>query len=218
MWRILLVTLFLIAGFSLLLYWIYQYRLKWGWGSIDWGQERKKLLNILRSESLQLSPLSPEDLESVSENLELTTDISGQKTVVKGYCTNIYGDKVIAFAAKSYPAFSSLRVAITTENIFTFISKNDYTKIYIDETEAGIVDSQGNLYSPNQRLLASIDTHPNVTGYAIRIYGRKVGNLNTAFAHSMRNGKAFRILERLEKDEYELFLALSMMKITSLIK
>jgi hypothetical protein len=200
------------------MYWVYHYRLIWGWGSIDWGLERKKLLNLLRGESPQLSPLSPEDLESVSENPELTTDISGQKTVVKGYCTNIYGDKVIAFAAKSYPAFSSLRVAMTAENIFTFISKNDYTKIYIDDTEAGTVDNQGNLYSPNQRLLASIDTHPNMAGYAIRIYGRKVGNLNTAFAHSVRSGKAFRILERLEKDEYELFLALSMMKITSLIK
>lgn len=114
-----------------------------------------------------------------------------------------------------YAPQSTLIVVCTKENTFTFIAKNGQTKIYIDEVEIGTMDGAGHLYSPNKRLLASTDDSPFTSASNIHIYGRRVGNMNRTYNSGVKYGKVITVYGILEKDEFELFLAISLFKITS---
>jgi hypothetical protein len=125
---------------------------------------------------------------------------------------SIYEEPVFAFSNTVYGPGSELGIICTTEYIFTYISKNFYTKVYINDAEVGTINPEGKLCSANERILAELGKENALSSSSVFVYGKEIGEITNINYQGNSTQRAFVILEHPEQDEYELFLCLSLFK------
>ena len=215
MGRIVIVGVIFISALAYILYIIFKSGFRWGLKSPDLEKEREKLLKGMHALRALLIPFDVEEIELISNNFKNIQNAGGFSDTKSGLIYSVFKEAMLAYSYKSYAPFSTLAVVCSDKSTFTYIIRKSYTKVYIDYIEIGVITPEGLLYSPNQKLLANIDQNPMRPKQSVFVYGKEVGELAVPGLSGIeRNSdKAFVLLDRLEQDEYELFLALTLYKL-----
>jgi hypothetical protein len=212
--RFLLIILILFSAVGYVIYLLKKYGLNFGVNPNLLARERISMLSLIEPLRNDLVTMESHELELISTNHKSDIKRTLFNKYVQGLYYTIYDEPVIAYAYKELSGHSSsLLVACTGEHIFTYISKNGYTKVYINETEVGTIIPEGKLISPNEKILAVMKMDNFQTSNPIFIYGKAVGEMVNTRYRGNHNPRAFVLLDRLEQDESELFLSLTLLKL-----
>lgn len=213
MMRIILVGIIFLFGLGFIISILLKYALGWGLTKVNLEKERERLLQEIDMLRLKLIPFDINELELISNKYKQNKTTGVFNNVISGIFYSIYDEPVFAYGIKTYAPGSSIAVACTSENIFTYIIKQSFTKVYINHTEIGVISPEGYLHSPNQKLLAYIDQNNVRAMQSVFVYGKEVGEMANGRVAGNEANRAFVMLDRLEQDEYELFLALTLYKL-----
>jgi hypothetical protein len=213
--RLLFAGIIFFAVLAYILYIIYKSGFRWGFKSPDPEKEREQLLKGMTGLRDQLIPFDVDEIELISNNFKNIHNTGSFSKTSSGLIYSVFKEPMLAYSYKTYAPLSTLAVVCSDKNVFTYIIRKSFTKVYIDHTEIGVITPEGLLYSPNQKLLAHIDQNPIRPKQSVYVYGREVGEMAIpGFSGNQGNSdKAFVMLDRLEQDEYELFLALTLYKL-----
>jgi hypothetical protein len=213
--RILILGVIIFSVLAYILFIIYKSGFRWGLKSPDLEKEREKLLKGMTALREQLIPFDVDEIELISNNFKNIQNAGSFSYTNSGLIYSVFKEPMLAYSYKMYAPLSTLAVVCSDKNTFTYIIRKSFTKVYIDHTEIGVITPEGLLYSPNQKLLANIDRNPLRPKQSVYVYGREVGEMAIPGLSGIdRNSdKAFVMLDRLEQDEYELFLALTLYKL-----
>jgi len=162
----------------------------------------------------QLSPWEENDFELLSFNRVSESRSTAINPVIKGILTNIYQEKLVAFAYKEYyqKKKKAILIARTTAHEFSYKITKKAVEAYRDNVHLGTLSSDGSFYQSNA-VVAHIDKSTSMSLLPIKLNGKKVASLVNPIDHTYPNTRAVKIFEDITEDEKELILSISLFEL-----
>ena len=163
-----------------------------------------------------LVPMSHKELELLSVNRSNVEVSKGFNKMESGVFTSVYHEPLLAYAYKKYAYSTDHRLLMmhTSEDNYMYISEGRTTKVYLNDRELGVIDSEGGLTHPvSQKRLAEIEVDKVLSSHPVRIGGREVGEIMNVSLNESPNPRAYQFLEDMNEDEGHLFKALTFLSL-----
>lgn len=162
----------------------------------------------------KLSPWEENDFELLSFNRTNERRNKGVNPVVKGILTNIYQEKLVAFAYKEYyhKKKKAILVARTSAHEFYYKITKKSVEAFRDNVHLGTLLPDGSFLQGNA-IIAHIDKSLSMSLLPINIRGKQVASLVNPIDHTYPNTRAVKIFENISEDDKELILSLSLFEL-----
>ena len=183
------------------------------------GQKRRdieKLKSGMIEQVKALVPMSLTELELLSVNQSGVTTTRGLNAVKTGSFTSVYHEPLIAYAHKSYnyPPDSSILLISTASDDFIYKSEGERTQVFLNNSELGIIDSNGNMYDPRtKKQLARIEADQVLSSHPVKIGEKEVGEIVNIRLNESPNPRAYQFLEPMDEREEQIFKALTFLSL-----
>ena len=164
------------------------------------------LRNEISDLKKMLIPFNSEEMELLSLNQSNVSKRKRFSTVTKGIFNTIYYEPLIAYGIKNYSNNSS-----TDE--FVYLSKGNTTHVFMNDTEAGVLTSDGKFYSIKNKLLALIDGADQLQSHTVWIQGKDMGYINNPRFVSKSIPRAYNLLKTMSQEEQNIFLCLTLVNL-----
>lgn len=162
-----------------------------------------------------LVPWSSEEMEQLSYNQIKRNTKSGLVKSSKGVLTTVYHEPVIAWAYKRYVSKdeNGLIYARTSDQEFIYRLKKGEVEMVIGDQLVGFVNQQGVVLSQkgNKQLAQVSQNYENLV-LPMKVNDKLVGSLSNPSRNQKGNTRVFQHLAKLEKEEEELVLSLSILE------
>jgi hypothetical protein len=96
---------------------------------------------------------------------------------------------------------------------FVYLTKGNKTHVFMNDSEAGVLTSEGKFYSIKNKLLALIDGNDNLQSHTVWIQGKDVGYINNPRFVSKSIPRAYHLLKPMSKEEQSIFLCLTLVNL-----
>lgn len=160
-----------------------------------------------------LVPFTKEEMELLSLNQSNQSKKKGFQPLTKGIFNTIYYEPLIAYAIKSYPGDNKLILITSTTDEFIYLIKPEYTQVYMNNIEAGIITPKGEFFSINKTLLATVDGADHLPTHAVFIKNKNVGFIANPKYSEKTIPRAFTLLKDMNIDEQNIFLCLTLINL-----
>lgn len=164
----------------------------------------------------ELVPMSLTELELLSVNQSGVSVSRGLNSVKTGAFTSVYHEPLIAYAYKSYnyPTDSSILLVSTASDDFIYKSEGERTQVFLNNSELGIIDSEGNMFDPRtNKQLARIEADQVLSSHPVKIGDKEVGEIVNARLNESPNPRAYQFLEPMDDSEEKIFKALTFLSL-----
>jgi hypothetical protein len=183
------------------------------------GQKRRDLeqLKLKVAEQVkELVPMSLTELELLSVNQSGVTATRGLNSVKTGSFTSVYHEPLVTYAYKkySYPKESSILLVSTASDDYIYKSEGTRTQVFLNNSELGIIDSEGNMYDPKtKKQLARIEADQVLSSHPVKIGDKEVGEIVNVLLNESPNPRAYQFLEPMDEREEQIFKALTFLSL-----
>ena len=183
------------------------------------GQKRRDVeqLKLQMSEMVkELVPLNNKELELLSVNQSGVSVSRGLNSVKTGAFTSVYHEPLVAYAYKQYkyPADHSILLVSTSEDDYIYMSEGETTKVFLSNSELGIIDSDGNMYDPRtKKQMARIEADHVLSSHPVKVEGKEVGEIVNVRLNESPNPRAYQFLEPMNEREEDIFKALTFLSL-----
>lgn len=164
----------------------------------------------------QLVPMTMKELELLSVNQSGVSVSRGINSVRTGAFTSVYHEPLLAYAYKSYnyPADSSVLLVSTAADDFIYKSEGQRTTVFLNNSELGVIDSDGNMYDPQtNEPLARIEADQVLSSHPVKIGEKEVGEIVNVRLNESPNPRAYQFLEPMNDSEEKIFKALTFLSL-----
>lgn len=175
----------------------------------------KQIKAELRPWIADLVPWSAEEMEQLSLNQINRTTKKGVVKTSKGIFTTIYHEPVVVWAYRKYVGQkeNGLLYARTSNKEFVYRLKNGGIEMVIGDQLVGILNEQGILFNhKGDKQIAQINRQNEGLLLPVKVKEKLVGGLANPARKQQSNARAFQNLSKMEKEEEELFLSLSILE------
>jgi hypothetical protein len=175
----------------------------------------KKIRAELAPLVADLVPWTAEEMEQLSFNQIKKSIKSGLVKTSKGVLTTIYHEPVIAWAYKKYVSRgeNGLLYARTSNQEFIYRIKNGEVEMVVGDELKGILNQSGTLVShKGNKQLAQINKNQDNLTLPVLVNNKLMGSLSNPDRNQRKNTRAFQNLMKMEKEEEELVLSLSILE------
>lgn len=183
------------------------------------GQRRRdvELLKLKMQDMIkELVPMNNKELELLSVNQSGVTKTRGINSVITGAFTSVYHEPLLAYAYKSYnyPAENSVLLVSTSSDDYIYMSEGQTTQVFLNNSELGIIDSDGNMYDPRtKKLLARIEADQVLSSHPVKVGEKEVGEIVNLRLNESPNPRAYQFLEPMDEREENIFKALTFLSL-----
>lgn len=183
------------------------------------GQRRRdvELLKLRMQDMVkELVPMNNTELELLSVNQSGVTTTRGINSIKTGAFTSIYHEPLVAYAYKNYnfPADNSVLLVSTASDDYIYMSQGQTTQVFLNNSELGVIDSDGNMYDPRtKKLLARIEADQILSSHPVKIGGKEVGEIVNLLLNESPNPRAYQFLEPMDEREEKIFKALTFLSL-----
>ena len=183
------------------------------------GQRRRDVedLKLRMAEQVKkLIPLNKSELELLSVNQSDVSISRGLNSVKTGAFTSVYHEPLIAYAYKrySYPANNSILLVSTAVDDFIYISEGQKTQVFLNNSELGVIDANGNMYDPRtKQQIARIEADQVLSSHPVKIGEKEVGEIVNLQLNESPNPRAYQFLEPMNEREEQIFKALTFLSL-----
>ena len=101
----------------------------------------------------------------------------------------------------------------STTDEFVYLSKGNTTHVFMNDTEAGVLTSDGKFYSIKNKLLALIDGADQLQSHTVWIQGKDMGYINNPRFVSKSIPRAYNLLKTMSQEEQNIFLCLTLVNL-----
>ncbi len=175
----------------------------------------KKIRAELAPLVADLVPWTAEEMEQLSFNQIKKSIKSGLVKTSKGVLTTIYHEPVIAWAYKKYVSRgeNGLLYARTSNQEFIYRIKNGEVEMVVGDELKGILNQSGTLIShKGNKQLAQINKNQDNLTLPVLVNNKLMGSLSNPDRNQRKNTRAFQHLMKMDKEEEELVLSLSILE------
>lgn len=175
----------------------------------------KKIRAELAPLVADLVPWTAEEMEQLSFNQIKKSIKSGLVKTSKGVLTTIYHEPVIAWAYKKYVSRgeNGLLYARTSNQEFIYRIKNGEVEMVVGDELKGILNQSGTLVShKGNKQLAQINKNQDNLTLPVLVNNKLMGSLSNPDRNKRKNTRAFQHLMKMDKEEEELVLSLSILE------
>lgn len=181
------------------------------------GNQLKKDINDLRNQlkdyKSKLVPFSAHEMELLSLNQTNKVTTKGFNKTTKGIFDTIYYEHLVAYIVKKYSNGQSLTLICTSQDEFVYLHKGNLTHIYLNNVEAGVLNSKGDFMSLNNKKLAFIDGADHLPTHAVWIGQSNIGFISNPKYKDKTIPRAFSLLKEMSRDEQLIFLCLTLINL-----
>jgi len=183
------------------------------------GQRRRDVEDLkFRMAELvkELVPMNKAELELLSVNQSGVTTTRGLNSVKTGAFTSVYHEPLVAYAYKryNYPAENSILLVSTASDDYIYMSDGQTTQVFLNNSELGIIDADGNLYDPRtKQQLARIEADQVLSSHPVKIGEKEVGEIVNLRLNESPNPRAYQFLEPMDEREEKIFKALTFLSL-----
>ncbi len=177
-------------------------------------------LNKIRAELAplvaDLVPWTAEEMEQLAFNQIKKSIKNGLVKTSKGVLTTIYHEPVIAWAYKKYVSRkeNGLLYARTSNQEFIYRIKNGEVEMVVGEPVVGVLNQHGFLVGQKgNKQLAQISKNEDNLVLPVLVNNKLVGSMSNPQRKHKGNVRAFQHLVKLDKDEEEIVLSLSILEL-----
>ncbi|MEM9547477.1 MAG: hypothetical protein AAGA77_15970 [Bacteroidota bacterium] len=162
-----------------------------------------------------LVPMNKQELELLSVNQSDVNISRGINSVKTGAFTSIYNEPLLAYAYKNYSAGNkSVLLVSTNSDDFIYMSEGSRTKVFLNNSELGVIDSDGNMYDPvSKQQMARIEADHVLSSHPVKIGEKEIGEIVNLRLKDSPNPRAYQFLEPMNKREEDLFKALTFLSL-----
>jgi hypothetical protein len=160
-----------------------------------------------------LVPFTDDELEILSLNQSNITKKKRFSPITRGIFNTIYYEPLIAYGIKNYSNKQKLMLICTSMDEFVYLTKGNKTHVFMNDSEAGVLTSEGKFYSIKNKLLALIDGNDNLQSHTVWIQGKDVGYINNPRFVSKSIPRAYHLLKPMSKEEQNIFLCLTLVNL-----
>lgn len=162
----------------------------------------------------ELSPWEDNDFDLLSFNRVNESRTKAVSPVLKGILTNIYQEKLVAYAYKEYyhKKKKAVLIARTTAHKYYYKISKKAVEAFRDNVHLGTLFPDGSFYQSNA-LIAHIDQSKSMSLLPIKLHGKKVASLVNPIDHTYPNTKAVQLFEDVSENDKELILSLSLFEL-----
>jgi hypothetical protein len=163
----------------------------------------------------ELVPLTSEEMEQLSFNQVKRNTKRGMIKSSKGVITTIYHEPVVAWAYKRYVSKdeNGLLYARTYNQEFIYRLKKGETEMVIGEKLIGLLNEQGKVVNQKgDKLIAQLSQNYENQVLPLKVNDKLVGGLANPEKGQKSNTRVFQHLAKMEKEEEELVLSLSILE------
>lgn len=171
------------------------------------------LRNEISDLKKMLIPFNGEEMELLSLNQSNVSKRKRFSTVAKGIFNTIYYEPLIAYGIKNYSNNQKLILICSTADEFVYLSKGNTTHVFMNDTEAGVLTSDGKFYSIKNKLLALIDGADQLQSHTVWIQGKDMGYINNPRFVSKSIPRAYNLLKTMSQEEQNIFLCLTLVNL-----
>lgn len=175
----------------------------------------KKIRAELAPLVADLVPWTATEMEQLSFNQIKKSIKNGLVKTSRGVLTTIYHEPVIAWAYKKYVGKkeNGLLYARTSNQEFIYRIKNGEVEMVVGDELKGILNQQGIMVGPKgNKQLAQINKNEDNLTLPLRVNNKLVGSLSNPERKQKGNTRAFQHLMKMDKEEEELVLSLSILE------
>ena len=161
-----------------------------------------------------LSPWEDDDLDLLSVEQSVLKKKAGIHTQFSGVLSNIYQEKIVAFAYKDYyyKKKKAILVARTSAHSFYYKITNKAIDIFRDNIHLGTLKPNGSFFQENAEI-AHVDQSKTMNLIPISINGKQVASLVNPTGHVHKNARALKLIEDLSENDKEIVLSLSLFEL-----
>lgn len=175
----------------------------------------KKIRTELAPMVATLVPWTEEEMEQLSFNQIKKSIKSGLVKTSKGILTTVYHEPVIAWAYKKYVSRieNGLLYARTSNKEFIYRIKNGEVEMVVGDQFVGTLNEKGYLLNQKgNKQLAQINRNEDSLTLPLLVNNKLVGTLSNPDRKQKNNARAFQHLTKLDKEEEEIVLSLSILE------
>lgn len=138
-----------------------------------------------------LIPLDDEEFKLLANNPISKKIKKAGSTFSMGLLSTIYQEPLFAFAFKNYNNLDKALLLVESEKKqYKLLFQENFTKIFINNTEFGTITAEGKLYSVDgRRILSEIVKLPTVETKVIRSEGEDLVHLNEKIEGNTNNAE-----------------------------
>ena len=183
------------------------------------GQKRRDIEQLklgMVEQVKELVPMSLTELELLSVNQSGVTTTRGLNSVKTGSFTSVYHEPLITYAYKryNYPTESTILLVSTASDDYIYKSEGNRTQVFLNNSEIGIIDSNGNMYDPRtKKQLARIEADEVLSSHPVKIGEKEVGEIVNLRLNESPNPRAYQFLEPMDEHEEKIFKALTFLSL-----
>lgn len=171
------------------------------------------LRNEISDLKKMLIPFNGEEMELLSLNQSNVSKRKRFSKVTNGIFNTIYYEPLIAYGIKNYSNNQKLILICSTADEFVYLSKGNTTHVFMNDTEAGVLTSDGKFYSIKNKLLALIDGADQLQSHTVWIQGKDMGYINNPRFVSKSIPRAYNLLKTMSQEEQNIFLCLTLVNL-----
>ena len=171
------------------------------------------LRNEISDLKKMLIPFNGEEMELLSLNQSNVSKRKRFSKVTKGIFNTIYYEPLIAYGIKNYSNNQKLILICSTTDEFVYLFKGNTTHVFMNDTEAGVLTSDGKFYSIKNKLLALIDGADQLQSHTVWIQGKDMGYINNPRFVSKSIPRAYNLLKTMSQEEQNIFLCLTLVNL-----
>lgn len=163
----------------------------------------------------ELVPLTSEEMEQLSFNQIKRSSKSGMVKSSKGVITTVYHEPVVAWAYRGYVSKdeNGLLYARTRDQEFIYRLKKGETEMVIGEKLIGFITEQGRVVNQKgDKQIAQLSQNYENQVLPLKVNDKLVGGLANPEKGQKGNTRVFQHLTKMEKEEEELVLSLSILE------
>lgn len=183
------------------------------------GQRRRDIENMKRQLSemvKELVPMNATELELLSVNQKNAVVPKTLNAARTGVFTSVYQEPLLAYAYKDYkyPEDSRVLLVSTAADDFIYKSAGQTTRVFLNNSELGVVDAEGNMYDPrSKKIIAHIEADSVLSSHPVKIGDKEVGEIVNVRLNESPNPRAYQFLEPMNEEEEKIFKALTFLSL-----
>lgn len=211
--RFLIFTVVVVGALGFIVYQLLAFGLFMRSGKRGTDDDVEDLTQRLEGLVAKLVPFTAGELELLSSQQSNREVDKGLHVTTIGSFDSIYHEPLIAFAYRNYPSSrKAVMVAMTDRDRWVYDIKGSSTTVYLNDQPVGIISSDGRLRgAETNRDLAYINMQEQQSTHAIFIGSREIGYVHNSALVDAVNPRAFHLFDKLEQDEQDIFLSLSIL-------
>ena len=183
------------------------------------GQRRRDVEEMklqMADQVKALIPMNNSELELLSVNQSGVSTTRGLNSVKTGAFISVYQEPLVAYAYKryNYPSENSILLVSTASDDFIYMSEGQKTQVFLNNSELGIIDAEGNMYDPRtKQQLARIEADQVLSSHPVKIGEKEVGEIVNVRLNESPNPRAYQFLEPMDEREEKIFKALTFLSL-----